>query len=116
MRHGIAGRKFGRPTAQRIALYRGLITDLFEHEKIRTTEEKAKEIQAQAEKLITLGKAGDVHSRRLALARLYGKDSVNKLFHVIADRYTERAGGYTRIVKLGRRLGDNAAMASIELV
>ncbi len=116
MRHGVSGRKFSRPTNQRLALYRGLVTDLFRYEKIQTTEPKAKEIQAQAEKLITLGKRGDVHARRLAMARLYGTEIVDKLFHVIAPRYTERGGGYTRVVKLGQRVGDAASIALIELV
>jgi large subunit ribosomal protein L17 len=116
MRHAVAGRKFSRPRNQRLALYRGLVTDLFRHEKIRTTEPKAKEIRAQAEKLITLGKRGDLHARRLAIARLYGTDVVDKLFHVIAPRYGDRTGGYTRILKLGVRVGDNAPMALIELV
>lgn len=115
MRHGVAGRKFSRPTNQRLAMYRGLVTDLFRYERIRTTEPKAKEIQAQAEKLITLGKRGDLHARRLAIARLYGTEIVDKLFHVISPRFAERPGGYTRVIKLTPRLGDNAPMALIEL-
>ena len=116
MRHRVAGRHLSRPTDHRLALYRNLITELFRYEKITTTEAKAKEIKGQAEKLITLGKRGDLHARRLATTRVYGQQIVDKLFHVIAPRYTERAGGYTRVIKLGPRLGDGAQMAQIELV
>ena len=116
MRHGVAGRKLSRPTDHRLALYRNLVTDLFLYEKIVTTEAKAKEIRGQAEKLITLGKRGDVHARRLAAARLYGELPVKKLFDVIAPRFAERPGGYVRIVKLGPRQGDAAPMAQISLV
>lgn len=116
MRHGVAGRKLGRPTDQRMALFRNLITELFRYEKITTTLPKAKAIQAQAEKFITLAKRGDLHARRQALAYIYDEKIVDKLFLVIAPRYTERPGGYTRIVKLGFRQGDAAPMARIELV
>ncbi len=116
MRHRVAGRKLGRPTGQRLALYRNLMTDLVRYERIRTTEAKAKEVQAQVEKVITLGKRGDLHARQLAAARLYDRQLVNKVFTLLATRYAERPGGYTRIVKLGPRLGDAAPMALIELV
>lgn len=116
MRHGIAGRKLGRETSHRQALFRNLITDLLRYEKIRTTEPKAKEIQAQVEKLITLGKRGDLHARRQALALVYDARVVHKLFDELAPRFAERPGGYTRVVKLGPRLGDAAPMAVIELV
>ncbi len=116
MRHGMAGRKLGRPTDHRLALYRNLITDLIRYERIRTTEAKAKEIQAQAEKIITLGKKGDLHSRRQAAQTLYDGRLVEKLCGDLAERYAERPGGYTRVVKLGPRLGDAAPMAVIELV
>ncbi|MBI2954201.1 MAG: 50S ribosomal protein L17 [Chloroflexi bacterium] len=116
MRHGVAGRKLGRPTDQRIALFRSLVTALFRYEKITTTLPKAKSIQAEAEKLITLGKRGDLHARRQALAYVFDPKIVDKLFMVIGPRYAERAGGYTRIVKTGFRQGDAAPMARIELV
>lgn len=116
MRHRIAGRQLGRPTDQRLALYRNLITDLFRYEKIQTTEAKAKAIRGQAEKLITLAKQNDVASRRLAIARLGNAEIVEKLFTLIAPKYADRPGGYTRIIKLGPRLGDAAPMAIIQLV
>jgi len=116
MRHGVSGRKFDMPTAQRMALFRGLVRDLFIHERITTTVPRAKEIRPFAEKMITLGKDGDVNARRRALQFITDKDVVAKLFADIAPRYATRAGGYTRIVKLGKRLGDGADMAMIELV
>ena len=116
MRHRVAGRKLSRPTGQRLALFRNLMTDLVRYERIRTTEAKAKEIQAQIEKVITLGKRGDLHARRLAAARLYDRRLVEKVFALLAVRYADRPGGYTRIVKLGPRLGDAAPMALIELI
>ena len=116
MRHGVGGRKLSRPTGHRLALYRNLITDLLRYEKIRTTEAKAKEVQAQAEKIITLGKRGDLHARRQALAVLYDRRIVDKTFDVLAARCADRPGGYTRIIKHGPRLGDAAEMAIIELV
>ncbi len=116
MRHRVAGRKLSRPTDHRLALYRNLVTDLIRYEKIVTTEAKAKEIRGMAEKLITLGKRGDLHARRLALARVYDPRLVDKLFHVIAPRYAERPGGYTRVIKLGPRQGDAAPLAQIQLV
>lgn len=116
MRHRVAGRKLGRPTAQRLALLRNLVTDLLRYEKITTTEAKAREIRSEAEKLITLGKRGDLHARRQALAYIYDPRVVDKLFDALAERFASRPGGYTRIVKLGPRLGDAAPMARIELV
>lgn len=116
MRHRVAGRKLSRPTDHRLALYRNLMTDLLRYEKIVTTEAKAKEIRGQTEKLITLGKRGDLHARRLVTARLYDNTVVDKLFHVLAPRFAERPGGYTRIIKLGPRQGDAAPMAAIQLV
>lgn len=116
MRHKLAGRKLSRPTAHRWALYRNLVTDLFRYEKIVTTEAKAKEVRSLAEKMITLGKEGSLASRRRALAFVYNKKIVDKLFDELATRYAERAGGYTRIVKLGFRLGDGAPMAQLEMV
>lgn len=116
MRHRIAGRQLGRPTDQRLSLYRNLIIDLLRYEKIQTTEAKAKAIQGQAERLITLARKGDVAARRLAIARLGNAEIVEKLFTLIAPKYADRPGGYTRIIKLGPRLGDAAPMAIIQLV
>jgi large subunit ribosomal protein L17 len=116
MRHGVSGRKFDMPTAQRMALFRGLVRDLFIHERITTTLPRAKEVRPLAEKMITLGKHGDVNARRKALAFVTDKDVIAKLFTEIAPRYEARPGGYTRIVKLGKRQGDGADMAIIELV
>ncbi len=116
MRHAVAGRKLSRPTDHRLALYRNLVTSLIRYEKIITTEAKAKEIRGQAEHLITLGKRGDLHARRQVQASLYDAQLVDKLIHVIAPRYAERPGGYTRVIKLGPRRGDAAAMAQIQLV
>jgi large subunit ribosomal protein L17 len=116
MRHSVAGRKLSRPTDHRVALYKNLIGELFRHEKIVTTEAKAKEIRGQAEKLITLGKRGDLHARRLVQSRLFDQTLIDKLFHNIAPRYVDRPGGYTRIIKMGPRHGDAAPMAMIQLV
>ena len=116
MRHRQPGRSFGRPTGERKALYRGLVTELLRYERIRTTLPKAKEIRPIAEKAITLAKRGDLHARRLLVARLYGDEVVDKAIHVLGPRFAERPGGYTRILKLGKRIGDGADMALIELV
>jgi len=116
MRHKVAGRKLGRASGHRRALYRNLVTDLLGYEKIITTEAKAKEVRGLSEKMITLGKAGDLHSRRQALAFIIDKKVTEKVFTELAPRYAERPGGYTRITKLGPRLGDGAAMVQIELV
>ena len=116
MRHKVAGRKLGRSTAHRRALYRNLVTDLLGYEKIVTTEAKAKEVRGLAEKMVTLGKEGGLHARRRALSYIVDKKTVDKLFDELAPRYAERLGGYTRIVKLGPRLGDGAAMVKLELV
>ena len=116
MRHRVNGRKLGRPTGHRVAMYRNLITDLLRYEKIVTTEAKAKEVRGMAEKTITLGKNGTLHARRQALAFVTDKKVVPKLFDELASRYADRPGGYTRLVKLGPRLGDGAPMARLELV
>ena len=116
MRHRVDGRRLSRPTGHRIALYRNLVTDLLRYEKIVTTEAKAKEVRAMAEKIITLGKNGGLHARRQALAFITDKKVVSKLFDEIGPRYADRPGGYTRQVKLGRRFGDGAPMAQLELV
>jgi large subunit ribosomal protein L17 len=116
VRHRIAGRKFSRKTAHRQAMFRNLVTELLRHEKIVTTEAKAKEIRSLAEKMITLGKEGTLQARRQALAIIYDKKIVEKLFKELAPRYAERSGGYTRILKLGFRSGDSAPIAQIELI
>lgn len=116
MRHKIAGRKLDRSSGHRRALYRNLVTDLLDHEKITTTEAKAKEVRGLAEKMITLGKTGSLSSRRQALAFIFEKKVVDKVFDDLAPRFAERPGGYTRITKLGRRLGDGSAMVQLELV
>jgi large subunit ribosomal protein L17 len=116
VRHQKAGYKLGRPTDQRIALYRSLMAAIIQHEKITTTHVKAKAVQRHIEKLITLSRQPTVHHRRLALADLPNKDVVEKLFAEIGPRYVNRPGGYTRITKLGTRRGDGTLMAQIELV
>jgi len=116
MRHKIAGRKLSRPTAHRRALFRNLVTDLLRYEKVVTTEAKAKEVRRLAEKMITLGKEGSLSSRRQALTFITDKKVVAKVFSELAQRYADRSGGYTRLTKLGPRLGDNASMVQLELV
>jgi large subunit ribosomal protein L17 len=116
MRHRVHGRKLGRPTPHRRSLLRNLCTSLFEHERITTTVQKAKEVRPIAEKLITLGKAGSLHARRQAAGMLLKAAVVQKLFDTIATRFSDRNGGYTRIIKLGHREGDGADLAVIELL
>ena len=116
MRHKVAGRKLGRDSGHRRAMYRNLVTDLLDYEKITTTEAKAKEVRGLAEKMITLGKEGGLNSRRQALSFIIDKKVAEKIFTELAPRYAERPGGYTRIAKLGPRLGDGAAMVQLELV
>jgi large subunit ribosomal protein L17 len=114
-RKGTEG-KTGKTSSYTRAMYRNLVTDLLDHEKITTTEPKAKEVRGLAEKMITLGKKGGLHSRRQALSYIYKKDVTEKVFSELAERYAQRPGGYTRITKLGRRLGDGASMVQLELV
>lgn len=109
-------RKMGRNAGHRKALFRNLVTDLFHHEKIKTTEIKAKELRILADNLITLAKRGDLHARRQVASVINDKAVVKKLFDEIAGRYTDRNGGYTRILKLGPRRGDAAPVVLIELV
>jgi large subunit ribosomal protein L17 len=116
MRHNVAGRRLGRSSAHRKALYRNLVTDLLNYEKITTTEAKAKEVRSLAEKMITLGKEGTLAARRRALAFILDEKIADKVFTTLAPRYAERPGGYTRITKLGPRLGDGAPMVQLELV
>ena len=116
MRHAIKGRKLNRTSSHRRAMFANLAAALIKHEQIKTTLPKAKDLRPIVEKLITLGKRGDLHARRQALAYLYDEEMVRKLFSVIAERYKSRNGGYTRILKAGFRYGDLASVAVIELV
>jgi len=116
MRHRRAGKKLGRDSAHRKALYSNLAGALIEHGRIKTTEAKAKAVKPFAEQMITLGKRGDLHARRLALAELRSQDVVHQLFADVAPRFADRPGGYTRIVRLGPRNGDAAEMVYLELV
>ncbi|HEX7389943.1 MAG TPA: 50S ribosomal protein L17 [Acidiphilium sp.] len=116
MRHGVAGRKLGVTTSHRAAMFRNMAVALLKHEQITTTLPKAKELRPVAEKLITLGKRGGLHARRQAHALLRDDVIVTKLFATLAERYKERQGGYTRVLKAGMRYGDAADMAVIELV
>lgn len=109
-------RKLGRDSSARKALFRGMLTSLFQHDRIETTEAKAKEIRGLAEKMITLAKRGDLHARRQVLAYIMDEDVVRKLFSDIAPKYEGRQGGYTRVIKTGLRKGDAAPLAIIELV
>ena len=116
MRHGMKGRKLNRTSAHRKALLNNMAASLLKHEQITTTLPKAKELRPFTEKLITLGKRGDLHARRQAVSVLKDKALVAKLFDALAERYKERQGGYIRVLKAGFRYGDNAPMAIIELV
>jgi large subunit ribosomal protein L17 len=116
MRHQRAGKKLGRDSAHRKALYSNLAGALIRHGRIETTAAKAKAVRPFAEKMITLGKRGDLHARRQALAALRSNDVVHQLFAEVAPRFAERPGGYTRIVRIGPRLGDAAEMVYLELV
>ena len=116
MRHGIAGRKLGVTSSHRLAMFRNMAVALIKHEQITTTLPKAKALRPVAERLITLGKRGNLHARRQAYAQLRDDVIVAKLFSSIAERYKTRSGGYTRVLKAGVRYGDAADMAVIELV
>lgn len=116
MRHKVAGKKLSRSTSHRMALYRNQVTDLLGYGKITTTETKAKEVRSMAERMITLGKEGGLHSRRQALSFIMNKKVADKVFNELASKYASRPGGYTRIVKIGPRMGDGAAMVQLELV
>ena len=122
MRHRVAGYKLGRDASQRKALWRGLITELFRHDRISTTEAKARSMRGEAEHLITVAKRGlaaggnPVHARRLAARVIMDPEVTKRLFDEVAPRFTDRPGGYTRLVKVGPRLGDGADMAVLELV
>ncbi|MEP3438128.1 MAG: 50S ribosomal protein L17 [Hoeflea sp.] len=116
MRHGNSGRKLNRTSSHRKAMFANMATSLIEHEQIVTTLPKAKEIRPIVEKLVTLGKRGDLHARRQAISQIRDNDAVRKLFDSIATRYATRNGGYIRIMKAGFRTGDNAPMAVVEFV
>ncbi|MFY7958692.1 MAG: 50S ribosomal protein L17 [Elsteraceae bacterium] len=116
MRHGVGGRKLNRTGTHRRAMFQNMAASLLKHEQIKTTLPKAKDLRPIVEKLITLGKRGDLHARRLAYAQLRDEAVTAKLFGALAERYKERQGGYVRILKAGFRYGDKAAMAVIELV
>ncbi len=116
MRHRMSGRKLNRTSAHRKAMFSNMAASLLRHEQISTTLPKAKELRGIADKMITLGKRGDLHARRQALSFLQDKEVVAKLFDSLADRYKDRPGGYTRVLKAGFRYGDAAPMAVIELV
>jgi large subunit ribosomal protein L17 len=116
MRHQVKGRKLRRPTAHRRALLRNLVTSFLEKERVRTTLAKAKEVRPLAEKMITLGRRGTLHARRQVLAFLKKEAVVTKVFDDLGPRFGQRPGGYSRIVKLGRRMGDGAQLAMLELV
>jgi len=116
MKHKVAGRKLGRNPSHRKAMLRNIVTSLLEHERIVTTVPKAKEVRRIAEKMITLGKRGDLHARRQALSYIRTKNIVAKLFDELSEQYADRQGGYTRIIRTGTRYGDAAPMAIVELV
>ncbi len=116
MRHGFRGRRFNRTPEHRRAMFANMASALIKHEQIVTTLPKAKDLRPVVEKLITLGKRGDLHARRQAIAQIRDEGMVKKLFDVLGPRYQERQGGYTRVLKAGFRYGDNAPMAVIEFV
>jgi large subunit ribosomal protein L17 len=116
MRHNKSGKRLGRNSSNRRAMLRNMVTSLIDHEKITTTDARAKELRKLADRMITLGKRGDLHARRQVLAVIRDRKVVAKLFDQVGPRYKDRPGGYTRIYKLGSRLGDNAPLSQIELV
>jgi len=116
MRHGISQRKLGRKSGHRTAMFRNMSAALIKHEQIVTTLPKAKELRPYIEKLITLSKRGGLSNRRLAMSRLQDETQLKKLFDVLAERYSDRDGGYTRIIKAGYRASDSAQLAIIEFV
>ena len=116
MKHRVAGRRLDRTTAHRTAMFRNQVTSLLRHERIQTTTPKAKELKRIFDKIITLGKKGTAHARRIAFRDVRDGEMMDKLFGPLAERFAKRAGGYTRIIHVGRRHGDNADMSLIELV
>jgi len=116
MRHRVAGKKLGRKTAHRVMMFRNMVTSLFDKERVRTTLDRAKAVRPIAERMITLGKRETLHARRQALAYVKDPAVVSKLFSTLAPRFSQRRGGYTRIIRLGFRDGDGAQMAYLELI
>ncbi len=116
MRHRKSGKKLNRTSSHRKALMRNMVTSLLEHERIETTDAKAKALRGVADRMITLGKRGDLHARRQALSVIRSKEVTAKLFGELAERFKDRPGGYTRVIKLGNRVGDAAPISIIELV
>jgi large subunit ribosomal protein L17 len=116
MRHNNSGKRLGRNTSQRLAMMRNLVTSLIQHERITTTDTKAKELRKLADKMVTLGKKNSLHARRQALRIVRDRAAVGRLFDLLAPRYHNRPGGYTRIIKLCNRQGDNAPISRIEFV
>jgi len=116
MRHHVHVRKLSRTTAHRLAMYRNLVTSLFEHEQVETTDAKAKEVRRLADRMITLGKRGDLHARRRAMRVIRSRDVAAKVFGELAERFRSRAGGYTRVLKTRHRVGDAAPMSLVALV
>jgi len=116
MRHRVNTRKLGRTASHRVSMYRNLVTSLLDHEKVETTHAKAREVGRLADRMITLGKRGDLHARRLALRVVRGREVNAKLFGELAERYASRTGGYTRVLRTRRRIGDAAEMSIVELV
>jgi len=116
MRHRVNTRKFGRTSAHRISMFRNLVSSLLEHERVETTHEKAREVGRLAERMISLGKRGDLHARRLALRIVRGREAHSKLFGELAERFAGRSGGYTRVLRTRRRPGDAAEMSIVSLL
>ncbi len=116
MRHGRAGSKLGRTSSHRDAMFRNMVTSILKHEQIVTTDARAKELRRVTERMVTLAKRGDLHARRRALSYVRDRETVGKLFSELAARYQAREGGYTRIIKTGYRVGDNAPISIVELV
>ncbi len=116
MRHRVGGKKLGRKTAHRVMMFRNMVTSLFDKERVRTTLDRAKAVRPIAERMITLGKRESLHARRQALAFVKDPAVVSKLFDTLAPRFSQRPGGYTRIIRLGHRDGDGAQMAYLELI
>ena len=116
MRHNNSGKRLGRNSSQRLAMMRNMVTSLIQHEKITTTDTKAKELRKLADKMVSLGKKNSLHARRQALRVVRDRTAVARLFDLLAPRYHNRPGGYTRIIKLGNRQGDNAPISRIEFV
>jgi len=116
MRHRVNTRKFGRTSAHRVSMFRNMVSSLIEHERVETTHEKAREVGRLAERMISLGKRGDLHARRLALRIVRGREAHSKLFGELAERFAGRSGGYTRVLRTRRRPGDAAEMSIVSLL